>query len=87
MRTASEALPLAANTQPWSTLPTHFHNKAPVSSAKATTSSSLRACYGVVPAVDMGHRREAQRRQQSGGLSDFARILDRAVRIRKGASG
>ena len=37
--TASEALPVKANTQPCIIIPYAFQNKAPFSSAKATSSS------------------------------------------------
>ena len=37
MWTASEALPVRTNTQPWFIIPNAFQNKAPFSSAKATS--------------------------------------------------
>ena len=40
MWTASEALPVRANTQPWTIIPRAFQNKAPFSSANATSSSN-----------------------------------------------
>ena len=40
MWTAFEALPVRAEIQPWFNIPAAFHNMAPFSSAKATSSSA-----------------------------------------------
>jgi hypothetical protein len=84
--TASEALPVKANTLPWHIIPIAFQNRAPFSSAKATSSSAMRVCCRVIPAEDVV-KCESSAYIKRGGLADLARISSAWSASASAASG
>ena len=79
MSIAFEALPVKANTQPWSTIASAFQCAAPFSSVNATASSNCALRCVVIATVYKRKRANVQREHQSGRLGNFARILECVV--------